>query len=908
MNGCVTKEGIAADLESFKKVGLAGTQNFLVGGSEAVLTDPSVEVLNPKWQDLMHFAITESAQLGLSFGTHNCPGWSASGGPWVKVEESMQKLVWSESRVTGPGATSLALPRPAVDPRWNFYRDVAVLAFPARQKFGPENVLDLTSQMDTEGRLRWVAPVGEWIVLRLGSTTTGALNGTAPLSGQGLEIDKMSRTAFADFWSGYPAKIAAEAGVQAGATLARFEVDSYEAGAQNWTPKMRDEFTRLRGYDPLPWLPALLGRTVGDGDRTTRFLYDWQRTIEDLFKENYFGSLRDFTHRVPGMQFLLEPYATGHVEPFQSHDISETGDILMCEFWQKPAPWGWDSVKPVASDAHTWGKTLVAAEAFTGQPQYAWLADPYALKSTGDRAFCLGVNLFVLHASAHQPWTTAAPGMTMGWWGTQFGRGQTWWDHGAREWLTYVSRCQFLLQQGCFVGDLCYLTANRTTPAIPHGFDADTCGEQTLLKRATVRDGRLFIGDGPGYRLLVLPDSSTMTLALARRLRELVRDGAVVCGPKPQHCPSLENFPAADHEVAQIGEQLWGNSDGVTIREHSFGAGKIFCGLTPADVLVKLQAHEDVTIPTDAPLLWIHRRVDAAEIYFLSNQSDTATTTDVSFRVTGLLPELWHADTGEIEPAEEWTSHNGRTTVTLSFDPSGSIFVIFRQPTAAYNHHTKQPSVVAKTLAIDGPWQVFFPPGWGAPEQITLEPLTSWSTHPNRGVRYFSGTARYTKEIILPEDALQSDQRCIIDLGTVKNTASLRVNGRDLGCLWKPPFRMDITASLHTGRNQLEIEVTNLWPNRMIGDEQEPDDCEWGEVQTFAYVDPPVRVGRPLLHIPSWLTEHKRRPSSGRYTFSSFKFFTKDSPLLESGMLGPVRLINMRSGPIDSRGPSPSSN
>ena len=265
MNGNVTKEGITSDLESFKRVGLSGTQQFLVGGSEMELTDPTVEVLNPKWRALMKFALDESARLGLSFGTHNSPGWSSSGGPQVKVEQSMQKLVWTTQEFKGPGAFNGTLAQATVDPRWNYYRDIAVFAVAATQSGAANSpierkaVIDLTGKMDKDGRLVWDAPEGNWTLLRFGHTTTGKINGTAPKSGQGLEVDKMSRSAFDAFWAGFPSEVVKLAGKDAGKTLQRFEIDSYEAGAQDWTPLMREEFQQRRGYDPLPWMPALSG-------------------------------------------------------------------------------------------------------------------------------------------------------------------------------------------------------------------------------------------------------------------------------------------------------------------------------------------------------------------------------------------------------------------------------------------------------------------------------------------------------------------------------------------------------------------------------------------------------------------------------------------------------------------------
>ena len=934
MNGCVSPKGITADLESFKRVGLAGVQNFQVGGSEAVLTDPAVEILYPKWRHLMRFAEDECARLGLSFGTHNCPGWSSSGGPWVTAANSMQQVVWTETGFTGPGQFAAQLPRPKVDPRWDYFQDIAVLAYPANGDIPRDRVIDLTQRMKPDGRLEWSAPAGAWTIVRFGHTTTAHLNGTAPESGQGLECDKMSRSAVDAFWAGYPARLIADAGPNAGRSFGRLEIDSYEAGLQDWTPAMREEFRHRRGYDPLPWLPALNHRAVGSQELTDRFLFDWTRTIADLFAENYFGYMAQLTRQVPGLDLMIEPYATGRDEPFDGPQVSDGADLLACEFWAKPCAWGWDSVKPVTSSAHVDGKSTVYGEAFTGQPQYGWKVDPYALKSTGDRAFCLGVNRFILHASPQQPWSGVAPGMTMGWWGTQFGPGQTWWEHGGPEWIAYLSRCQFLLQQGRSIGDLCFLVHGRVTPELPRGYDGDTCGQGELLTRLSVKDGRLVTPEGLSYRVLVLPELPTMLPAVARKIRDLVHDGAIVIGPRPMRSPSLEGYPDCDREVAQIADEVWGASDGGAVREHSFGLGRVFWGQTPKEVLERTGVTPDVELPAGAPVLWIHRQAGPADIYFFSNQSDQPVVVNASMRIQGRLPELWCAESGSRRNAAFWWPENGRTVVPLQFGPSGSIFVVFRRPVEnadpvvalrRLDSNSSEPATllaegagrflllarqkgtyqittaagkvvnavvgdIPEPVDLAGPWELHFPSGWGAPSAVQLDHLSSWTERGESGVRYFSGTAIYTKEVELAPDFLARDRRFTLELGDVRNIAAVRVNGRDLGTLWKPPFRVEVTAALRPGNNRLEITVTNLWPNRMIGDEQEPDDCDWGEMKTFTYVTPPVPVGRPLLRVPQWLQLGRPRPSAGRHTFTTFKFFTRDSPLLPSGLLGPVRL------------------
>ena len=389
---------------------------------------------------------------------------------------------------------------------------------------------------------------------------------------------------------------------------------------------------------------------------------------------------------------MMEPYNTSGLPLFDANNLAGRGDMVTCEFWEKPATWGWDCVNTTASGVHTWGSPggIVGAEAFTGLPQMAWQVDPLMLKTTGDRAFADGVNRMVFHTSAQQPWDVV-PGMTMGWWGTQFGRTQTWWEHGAKEWIAYLSRCQFLLQQGLFVGDLCYLEYGRVTPAYPAGYSGDCIGTDALLTRMSVKDGRLTLPDGMSYKALILPNRTTMSPQIARKIKQLVEAGAWVFGPKPLTSPSLENYPDCDKEVAAIGDQLW--SAGGT--PHDFGQGRVFTttGNDQAPVIldalknltpdVKLPADlagpATFTLGTPAPIMWIHRRTADADIYVLSNQTDNPVFVDAYFRVTGKIAELWHPDTGIIElspfrgPPLQNASH-----VPLTLDASGSLFVIFR--------------------------------------------------------------------------------------------------------------------------------------------------------------------------------------------------------------------------------------
>jgi hypothetical protein len=890
MNGCVSRAGITADLEAFKKAGLGGVQNEQIGGPlQALADDPSVQIGNENWRELMRFTMDECARLGLTFGTHNCPGWSSSAAPYVKAEDSMQKLVWTEVKASGPAKVSLKIEQPKADPKWNYYRDIAVFALPDKPETPLESVIDLTAKMNASGELQWDAPAGQWVILRFGHTTTGMTNANqAPLAGVGLECDKFSRAAVERYWAGYPSMLLALAEKNAGTSFTRIEIDSYEAGPQDWTPEMAAEFKKRRGYDLLPWLPALAKKTLGSEALTKRFQRDWTQTISDLFADNYYLFMDELARRTPGMNILTEPY-TG---PFDIATASGGQSLLACEFWTRPS-WGWDTVPPVTSAAHTLGKPLVFGESFTCWPLSAWQDDPHSLKPVGDRAFSEGVNALMLHAGAQNPWPNVKPGMTFGKWGTQFTPGQTWWDNAGTQWFAYLARGQSLLQRGLFVGDLCYLLEGHSKKSKPRpvGYAGDACGERAFLTRMSLQDGELVMPDGLRYRVLVLPESQNMTLPIARKIRQLVQDGAVVVGPKPIASPSLKDYPACDAEIKKAGEEVWGDCDGHSVKEHHFGKGKVFWGKPLTDVLNEIQIQPDLRLSDPSDLRWIHRRENDADLYFVSNQKEQPVEITASFRVAGRLPELWHADTGLMEPAPHWEKSDGRTTVLLNLDPVGSVFVVFRQPTGSAGPGLqKTASPNPEVMEVNGPWELRFPSGWGAPERVALDQLASWTVNENAGVKYFSGSATYEKEIEMPATLTGSGRSVILDLGEVKNIATVAVNGESFQTLWKPPFRVDISHALKPGKNKLTIAVTNLWPNRMIGDEHEPDDAEWGEPCQYPYAPGKPIVGRMLARVPRWLVEEKPRPSQGRYTFVSFKFFTKDSPLLTSGLLGPVKV------------------
>jgi hypothetical protein len=522
----------------------------------------------------------------------------------------------------------------------------------------------------------------------------------------------------------------------------------------------------------------------------------------------------------------------------------------------------YQDVRGAASAAHVYGKNTVAAEAFTG----GGYESPFTLKKVADYWFCQGVNRLVFHTSAHQPLDTR-PGNTMV--GTHLHRNITWAEQ-AKPFIDYLARTSFMLQQGQPVADIAYLLNEGApstmpiwgaglTPSPPEGYDYDYINADVLINRISVNEnGDLVLPDGIVYRLLVLPPIDRMTLPVLQKIKNLVINGATIVGPKPVASPSLAGYPDVDSEVQELAATLWGDLDGVSRFRRRVGNGSVIWGLPLSEVLTSMHIPKDVEYshPLDMELFWIHRRAQNVDIYFVVNSSENAQEIDIRFRANGKIPELWFPDTGEHRPVT-YQIEDSLTTVSLTLPQYGSAFVIFRE--AVLEATSILQNEFKTTLKIvNGPWELDFPPNSGAPDKIQLEQLLPWTEHMDAGVKYFSGTATYVKNIQAPADWFQKDVKLLLDLGQVMDIAEVAINGKSLGIGWKPPYSFDITGVLKPGANQLCIQVTNQWTNRLIGD-----------------LNPEVK--------------QKVLPAG-----SEKILFFGVPPLQESGLMGPVTLISIK--------------
>jgi hypothetical protein len=725
------------------------------------------------------------------------------------------------------------------------------------------DVINLTSRMRPDGSLDWSPPGGRWVVLRFGYSLTGSTNLSGSRAGRGLEVDKLNRAYVKSYIDTYLGEYerTLEAGPKGWHGIEFMVTDSYEAGPQNWTDDLLEQFRQRRGYDALPWLPVLAGRVIESAAASDRFLWDFRKTLGDLMAEAHYGQISTSLHQ-RGLGRYGESQESGRAFIGDGMEVKKTADIPMGAMWttrvQGTTQENYDAdVRESASVAHIYGKNLVAGESFTDYGSSPYGFAPETLKPTADRELAMGLNRFVIHASVHQPDSRPGPGISLGPTGQWFTRKETWAEQ-AGGWISYLTRSSYLLQQGRFVADIAYAYGedtnvtslfNTSAPPIPEGYDFDFVNPDALLHELSVKDGRIVTRGGMEYRVLAL-DASThrVSLPVLRKIRDLVRAGAVVVGARPSGTPSLADD---EGEFRAMVAQLWGKTAG----EHAVGLGKVVSNRSLGEVLAQMRIPRDVTFTksSDAELRFVHRALEEGDLYFVSNGTGRAQTVDASFRVSGKLPELWRADTGTIAPLS-YRVENKRTLVPLKLEPDDAVFVVFRHPTRAQSAVVQEPTPEA-LATLEGSWDVSFPPDLGAPAHAHFDRLASWTDSADVGVKYFSGTATYEKTVRIPREWLQDHARVQLDLGTVKNVAEVLVNGRPLGVLWKAPFKLDITAALQAGDNRLQIRVTNLWPNRLIGD---------------------------------------RQPGARPIAFATFDPFKADSPLLPSGLLGPVALSRTR--------------
>jgi hypothetical protein len=932
MGGMVSREGIAKDLEAMAAQGIGGAMIMVMSDQQpwpyvySFRDYPGkVKVLSDEWFELMNFAIGEADRLGLEIRIFACTGWSHTGGIWVPAEKSLKRLSYSKKEVEGPVTFNSVLENAYIHPpyykipEWSkdnrkkpdlgaYHRDISVLAVPVTQPgeaVDPGKIVNLTDKMDSNGRLVWNVPEGKWNIWRMALVASNSLNHPADIETVGHEVDRMDPEAIRLVFDSFVGRISREAKAKGYASFRGFENDSYEAAYQDFGHDFIPEFKKRRGYDCMLWLPAWKDpqMIIKNRELTDRFRQDMRKTVSELYQERFHGSLRKIADE-NNLEWLLEPYFS---IPVDWQSIAGVSKYPGVEFWVKSHLDQYGKVQGTPSEiigtsmeaSSLYGRNVTWAEAFTAEAfQSAWRNDPWVLKYEADFALAKGVNQFYIHGFYHNAFSDEyQPGFTMGYFGTQYCRHLTWWPF-AGAWHSYLARCAYMMQEGLPVVDaLVYPAKMSATPILIEGrYRQIYLTDDVLMETLGVRDGKLVLPHGAEFHALILNQEERLRPEALEKIRDLVSQGATLIGnPAPVQSSSMENYPESDVKLRKLVSELWNGLTSNVASSAQFGKGRVISGMSVDMAMEMIMGLPQLCFQSAGDswdvkdMLYRQRKLASGESYFVCHRGDKKIKANINIGWNGLQPEWWDAVRGTTRDLAEYTITDGRIVIPVEMNPRESGFIVFTEPVSQKKVRTPDFPEEKIVQQIEGSWEVNFDPRWGGPARVIFDKLHDWAENPDQGIRYYSGTAKYK----ISFDAADISAS-LLDLGTVRNMARITLNGKDLGVVWCAPWQASIPKGvLKKKGNILEIEAVNTWANRMIGDEQQPDDAE--------YINPGTPANRPggydthtkgygLKDLPDWFVNSEQRPSKGRYTFTSWKFYDKESPLQQSGLIGPVTL------------------
>lgn len=698
----------------------------------------------------------------------------------------------------------------------------------------PGQVIDLSDKMTADGTLTWDVPEGEWTVLRTGMTPTGVVNEPACPDATGYEVDKLSRKHAEEHFDAYIGEILRRIPADERKSFKLLVQDSYEVGGQNFTDDMIPVFRERYGYDPVPYLPVLSGVVVGSQHDSDAFLWDLRRLVADKISYDYVGGSREVAHK-HGLTTWLENY--GHWGfPGEFLQYGGQADEVGGEFWADP-PLGDIENRLATSCAHIYGKKLTSSETSTSAGP-SFVRTPSSLKQRMDRFFTYGVNNTVLHLYISQPSEDRLPGSNA-WFGTEFNRNNTWFKH-MDLYTQYIKRCNYMMRQGWYQADVAYFIGEDAPrmvgimePWIPAGYQYEHMNAEVIMRDMTVKDGMLTLPHGVQFKVLVLPRRlKTMRPELLEKIERLILDGAIVMGPAPERSPSLQNQPEADRRVKEMAARIWGDVDGVNVKQRRYGKGMICDGLDFETLFAQLGYVPDCKVPDGMNVYQGHQKDGDTDIYILSNQDNRALTMDVAFRVTGKQPELWEPVTGVIRKLPAFRQEEKTTVVPMKLDKNECVFVVFREKgePSATTLEANYPAPL-RTQEATGEWDVVFESAFKTPSPVRMATLDNLSDNANDSIRYFSGTATYTTSVNL--DRAGRGEHMFMAFDNVGTMAKVYINGKYAGGVWTAPYRLDVTDFVKNGRNDVKVEVVNTWVNRIVGDMNLPE----SERETYLFVN-----------------------------------------------------------------------
>jgi hypothetical protein len=866
-------------------------------------------------------AINEAERLDLDLGLIIASGWNA-GGQWTLPENQTMGIYHSEVLAKGSSSTTIQLKFPdipglagksgreskAIIPLEanglpEFYKTIAVLAI--RQNIGEAlspvtDILDITQNLSQEGLLTADLPAGEWKIEWYVCTNTGEPMIASTPNSIGPMIDHFNPDASVAHINFFIEKLEKALGKPlANSGLSYFYTDSYEVKGSLWTPKLAEEFEKRKGYSLIPYLPVFNDIVVADSNITARFRFDFQQVLSDLIIESHYAKTREICES-HGVGFVAEAAGPGmpiHNCPFESLKSSGSLSFPRGEFWHLPSNSKfWNDIrnsdrgshylnelqviKGVASAAHIYNQKYVEAESFTGI--HLWNEGPGDLKPTLDRAFCEGLNRVIFHTWPHTPQNAGVPGWVYAF-GTIINENRIWWPM-AKPFMDYIGRSSFLLQSGNFAGDILFYYGDEAPnfappkniiPGLGAGYEYDYINTDVLLNRLSFQNGELSLPEGQKYRLLVLPDSRSVNPVVLEKIAELVKQGAIVVGPKPENSHGLLEWEENDAKVRELADFLWDDVDGISIQKRDVEKGRVYCGLPLRDVLLQNGIAPDFDFSGNVPaetIDFIHRTTDNAEIYFIRNTSEINISGGAKFRTSRQNVELWNPESGNISPIKLVNYADGLSEIPLELAALEAVFIVFSGEETNKNQKTwdtetyKPETFVTKQLEFSKKWTINFPAAWKGPGIVEMDSLKWWNEFTEDNIRFFSGIASYENDFSI-EDKGAGEKSFRISLTDLAEVAEVYINGNYTGTIWHTPFYLDITKNIVQGNNHIEIKVANTWANRLCGDARLP-------------------IGERITN-----TNVTRLPSAWSHPFKDIP--REDYPLINSGIFGEILLLEI---------------
>lgn len=895
LNGAVDTTRLREELRAIKAAGLGGVDLFEIGVNATNNSDGRIPAgppfMGPESLAAIVMAIREATRLDLELGLNLASSWNA-GGSWTRPEHAAKSLYVSRQRFSTPAlATPVTLTFPELprldnrnrplfierrpDGRPVYHEEVAVLALPAGASapLDTAQILNVSQYFDPQSeRLTWSAPPGDWEIHRYVCANSGeALKLPSPNS-RGPIIDHFDSSATRAHFQYFIDRLKPHLGDFRKTALKNLYLASYEATGVVWTATLPREFEKLHGYSLHKFLPALFAQVPMNATLRNRANDDLTRTLSELLITNHYRKGREIAN-AEGLLLISEAGGPGkplHNVPVEALKALGSLDVPRGEFWHRYQYFDIDStdimwlVKEIAAAAHLYGRRMVEEEAFTSFEH--WREGPADLKPLADRAFCEGMNRVVIHGFPHNPPGTGYPGISYHA-GTHFNDKRVWWPK-IKPFNDYLARISHVLQETDFVADVLYyygdqvpnfVAPKNTRFRVGPGYDYEVINSDVLLRELTVREGKIILPSGARFSVLALDSASRVSTAVAGKLRQLSRQGAIIVGwPTPANRPVADKTPVLNRLRA--------------------------LGLTP---------DFDAGPGTDREFDYIHHRRDDLDVYLVRNATDRWLSRECTFRQSGKIPERWDPVTGHIAPIDVYRFSGPGTRLPITFPPNGAYFIVFRSGRAVpaftglapgkdgqlpHTDYTTQglrglDSVPLRLIGKQGrvlihsgltkipirtEWRLRFPANWGAPDSVQFPELRSWTESEVPGIRYFSGIATYESTFAVDASA-QADEHITLNLGDVREVAEVWLNDQPLGTTWTKPHRLDVTRLIRRGENKLRVEVANTWSNRLTGD----------ALRGETFTSTPIRQG--------------------------VKGQTWDRlPLIQSGLLGPVVLERTR--------------